>query len=185
MAHYPRRKQRRAGFTIMELVLVVSLIVIVGAVSFPTFQSMVGGFRSQAAVDTVRGVWAQARAKAMNDGLPYRFSVVQGKGNYRLAPDVGEFWAGSAASATSNDPNNKPLVIEDALPNTVRFSTPSAAQAGERVGGSEDTTAPSGSIDVSSWNTVVVFLPDGTARDNAELVILTAGARRAGSSCEA
>lgn len=170
-------RSTRNAFTIFELVLVVTLIVIVGAVSYPSLRSLYGGFKAQAAADAVRAVWAQARAKAMNDGMPYRFSVAYGKGNYRLAPDTPEYWIGSGGAPANNDPTTKPLVLEDAVPKGVRFSTPTAVQGGERADASDDTVAPPGSTDPTAWGTVVVFLPDGTARNDAELAILTAGAR--------
>jgi hypothetical protein len=59
----------------------------------------------------------------------------------------------------------------------VRFSTPNAVQAGERADGGDDTVLASGSTDPSAWSTVVVFLPDGTARADAEVVLLTSGAK--------
>jgi prepilin-type N-terminal cleavage/methylation domain-containing protein len=170
-------RSRPPAFTLFELMLVMALIVILGALSYPTFQSMVGGFRAQAAVDAVRASWAQARAKAMNDGVPYRFSVAPGKGNYRVAPDTPEFWLGNEGTPKAADPASPPLVLEQTLPKTVRFSTPSAVQAGERAGNTEDTSAPIGSTDPTAWSTVVVFLPDGTARADAELAILASGAR--------
>src|SRR5262245_48840117 len=167
----------RQGFTLFELILVLTLIVILGAVSYPTLEAMYGGFKSTAAADAVRTCWAQARAKAMNDGIPYRFSVVPGKGNYRLAPDTGEFWSSNGATPSATDPANPPLVLEMALPKGVRFNTPKAVQAGDTGGDPADTVLAPGTTDNTSWTTVAVFLPDGTARTDAEVVLLTAGAR--------
>src|SRR5262245_61942594 len=87
-------RSTRQGFTLFELVLVAVLLVILAAISVPSLESLAGYFRATAASDAVRACWAQARARAMNDGTPYRFSVMPGKGNYRLAPDSANFWAG-------------------------------------------------------------------------------------------
>jgi Tfp pilus assembly protein FimT len=156
--------------------LVIALIVILSAVSYPTFESMNGGFKLQAGGDALRAAWAQVRSKAMNDGVPYRFSVAPGSGNYRIAPDIPEYWSGGSANPTSSDPANQPLIREDALPKGVRFSSAQAVQMGDRST-SDDTIQASGTIDSASWSTVVVFLPDGTARSDAEVALLVAGAR--------
>jgi Tfp pilus assembly protein FimT len=167
-------KHRRSGFTIFELVLVMVLIIIFAGLSYPTVSSMIGGFRAQAAVDQVRAVWAQARAKAMNDGLPYGFSVIGGSGNFRVAPDLTEFWSGTGNTEAAVEPGTKPLLLEQALAKGVIFSS---AQAGDRVDDTMDTSSTPGSADPSAWSVVAVFLPDGTARSDAELVIRASGAR--------
>jgi prepilin-type N-terminal cleavage/methylation domain-containing protein len=162
----------RQGFTLFELVLVVTLLVILAGVSFPSLQSMYGGFKVTAAADEVRAAWAQARAHAINEGTPYRFAVVPNHGNYRVAPDEDGYWAGHGTPEHSGDPGQRPLVLEEALPKGVRFSTDKAPAAG---GG--DTVLPPGSVSPSQWTTVAVFLPDGTAREDVEIVFLSRGAR--------
>jgi prepilin-type N-terminal cleavage/methylation domain-containing protein len=160
----------RSGFTLFELVLVMVLLVIVGALSYPSLSSMYGGFKVTAAADEVRSAWAQARAHAINEGTPYRFAVVPGKGNYRIAPDVESYWAGQGGQQAPEDPTVRPLVMQDALPKGVSFAS------------KEDTgTPPSDTVlegvDPSHWVTRVVFLPDGTARDDAEMLLRVRGAR--------
>src|SRR6516164_8495476 len=102
----------RSGFTLFELVLVMVLLVIVGALSYPSLSSMYGGFKVTAAADEVRSAWAQARAHAINEGTPYRFAVVPGKGNYRIAPDVESYWAGQGGQQAPEDPTVRPLVMQ-------------------------------------------------------------------------
>jgi hypothetical protein len=151
--------------------LVLAIIVVVAAISFPSFKSMLASYRVTAAGDSVRGAWAQARAHAMNESRPYRFSIVVGAGNFRLAPDSAEFWSGGGS--TRQTPGAA-LILEDALPPGVRFSGPK--QPGDASPADDSpSVVPTG--DSSVWSTVAVFLPDGTARDDCELIFSTRGDR--------
>jgi prepilin-type N-terminal cleavage/methylation domain-containing protein len=169
-------RPNRPAFTLFELILVLALLVVVGAISYPSINSMGGYFRVTSAADQLRGAWAQARARAMNDGIPYRFGVVPGKGNYRVAPDVGEFWSGNGNGHADGGSGSPPLVMEEALPKGVRFSTSSNVTLRD-ARGDEDTVLAEGATDNSAWTTVAVFMPDGTARTDAEVTLLTSGAK--------
>ncbi len=167
--------QLRRGYTLFELILVLALLVVLAAIAYPTLDSLLGTFRMTSAADMVRAHWADARAYAMNEGQPYRFAVVPGKGNFRVAPDSPDFWGGNDPP-TPADPNNPPLVVDDALPRGVRFSTPDTYQSAG-MGPTGDSSSPPGSVDPSSWSTVVTFLPDGTTKEDVEIVFIGAGAQ--------
>jgi prepilin-type N-terminal cleavage/methylation domain-containing protein len=166
----------RQAFTLFELMLTMALLVVLAAISYPSLDAMYGTFKVTAATDTVRGAWAQGRARAMNDGRVYRFSVVPNKGNYRLAPDSADFWAGDSNAAQASDPGNPPLVLEGALPKGVRFSLTKNGPGTDQNPGS-DTILPEGSVESSAWSTAVTFLPDGTSREDVELVFQARGAQ--------
>jgi prepilin-type N-terminal cleavage/methylation domain-containing protein len=161
----------RRGFTLLELILVMTILVILAAISFPSIESMYGYYRLQGAADALRSSWADARTRAMEEGRPYRFSVVMGMGNYRVAPDSADYWAGDPPAPA--DANNPPLVQSDALPKGIRFrraDSPSEA-------GSSDTVLPADSVGSNQWTSLAVFLPDGTARDDVAVVLEAGGAR--------
>jgi prepilin-type N-terminal cleavage/methylation domain-containing protein len=158
----------RRGFTLFEIILVMAILVILVAVSYPSIESMQDYYRLQGAADSVRGNWAEARTRAMEEGRPYRYSVVFGKGNFRVAPDSADYWAGDTPAPT--DANNPPLVVSDSIPKPIRF-----ARAGSPPGENDgDSALPPDSIGMNQWATLAVFLPDGTARDDVA-VTLAAG----------
>jgi type II secretory pathway pseudopilin PulG len=166
------RRRRFAAFTLFELMLVLAIMVVAAAISFPSLKSMLASYRVTAAGDSIRAAWAQGRARAMNESRPYRFSIVAGAADFRLAPDSAEFWSGTGS--TSQTPGAA-LILQDALPPGVRFSDPKQPGAANVVDDSPSVVAPGS--DSGAWSTVAVFLPDGTARDDCELTFSTRGAR--------
>jgi hypothetical protein len=154
--------------------LVLVLLVLLAAIAYPSLDSLLGTFRMNAAADMLRANWADARASAMNEGRAYRFAVLPNKGNFRVAPDSPDFWSGNDPPA--DDPNNPPLVVDDALPKGVRFATPDSYQSAALYQTGE-SFLPVGSVDPGSWSTIVTFLPDGTTKEDVEIVFTGGGAR--------
>jgi prepilin-type N-terminal cleavage/methylation domain-containing protein len=165
-------KQTRRGYTLFEVLLVMTLLVLMAALVVPNLDAMYADYRLAAAVDGVRASWAQGRAHAMDEGRAYRFAIVPGKGNYRVAPDGADYWTGSGPPAPA-DPANPPLVFEEALPKGITFSTAGASNQYQ----SGDTALPVGSVESSLWSSTALFLPNGTARDNVEIVFQARGCK--------
>ncbi len=158
-------RRNRAGYTLFEVVLVVTLVAILAALGYPTLDTAYNGMKVQSAADAVRSAWAEAKAHAINDGRAYRFAYYPGKGNYRVAPDSADFWAGAAGDTASSDQGqDPPLVLEDALPRRLIFGGPGDGDLGESF-------VDPGSIAPASWTIGAVFLPDGTVRDDTQLTV--------------
>jgi hypothetical protein len=166
----------RPAFTLFEVVLVLAVLVVVVAISIPSIESIINSRMVDAGADTVRAAWAKARAQAMNDGIPYRFSVIPNRGNFRIAPDFPDFWAGNGSSPVSMDSANPPFIFENFVAKGVRLipGNSSGGKIGEDAGG---TILPPDTIDPAQWITIAVFMPDGNARENALLRLDSKGAR--------
>jgi type II secretory pathway pseudopilin PulG len=152
------RKQRRA-YTLLEVTLVCVVLVVVAGISLPLMSSMYTTHKLRAATDTVRAGWASARTRAIEDGRSYRFSVVAGKGNFRIAPDNPAYWSGGAPPSEDNNPA---MLMEDALPKGISFAIGNSGGGGNPKA---DTILPPGSVQPNQYATVAVFEPDGTAHD--------------------
>jgi prepilin-type N-terminal cleavage/methylation domain-containing protein len=147
-----RRRIRRRGFTLLEVMLVMAIILIMACVAYPTLSAMYGDVRVKAAADQVRGSWTEARTRAIEDGRGYRFSVQPSTGKFRIAPDAPEFWDGSnGASGQSTDNYPAPLINEDELGSGITFNVP-------------DSLPSDG-----QWTTVAVFNPDGSCQNDVEI----------------
>lgn len=143
-----RRPQVRAGYTILELMVVMMIILILGAIVGPSLLGFWGNNRTKAAVDLVTARLADARGAAIAHGIPYRVCASPDGLQVRVCPDESE----STEQLASEQPST-PLYQQDPLPKGVTL-TPMT------VG-----TAQSDSAD--GWITLVVFMPDGTCRDDA------------------
>jgi prepilin-type N-terminal cleavage/methylation domain-containing protein len=153
-------QRNRRAFTLLELILVLAILVILGALAYPSIEGMYGGVRLRAGADALRGALAGARSHAMDEGRPYRFCVMPSRGNYRVAPDSSAYWGGGATAA--DDPNNPPLVLEETLPKDIVFAMDDASAGGGEAGG---------------WVPVVTFLPSGEASDDRQFTLRLPGAK--------
>jgi hypothetical protein len=139
------------------MVVVLAILVVAAAIATPSLRLLSGAPTLNAAADTVKARWAEARARAMADGRPYRFAVMENTGKFRVAPDSPEFWDGTTTDASPNDSSRPPLVIEDKLPPEMRFlSSPDPSAASQGQGG--------------DWTCPIVFMPDGCAQQDAQIV---------------
>jgi Tfp pilus assembly protein FimT len=152
---------RRPGHTLFELILATALIAITASLAVPSIDGMYPSYKLNASVDAVRAAWAQGRAHAIEEGRPYRFAVTPGGGNYRLAADDDVADGGQASDDDGTAP--RPFVIQENLPKGVTFAK--AQEDGDQSHSSDD-----------GLTTVAVFLPDGTARDDAEIRFQVKGA---------
>ena len=162
-------RRRRKGFTLLEILLVMAILVVAMGLLVPSLNAMYGVYKVQGAVDSVRGAWALARAYAIEQGRPYRFSFEPDGSFFRIAPDRDEYWNGSVPS---DDPEGKGFVMEKALPGGVKFilnGDPAPVPAGSPT---KDQEKPSG-----KWDTACVFLCDGTAREDVRIVFTVRSAR--------
>lgn len=161
----------RRAFTLLELMLVLAIIVILAAIAAPSFLSMRPYYRIQGGTDGLKAAFANARAYAMDTGQPYRLAIIPGKGNFRVAPDASEFWTGSTPQ--SSDDGTPLPILEDAVPEGVVLSLDNTIEVVE----DEQTVLPSEGLSPDQWKTVAVFLPVGTAREDARVTLQTPGAR--------
>jgi prepilin-type N-terminal cleavage/methylation domain-containing protein len=147
----------RRGFTLLELIIVLALVVILASLAYPSLTAMQRSYRVEGAADGAKAGMLTARAHAIEEGRPYRFAIVPGKGNFRVAPDSPDFWGGGAPPpATEGTP--APLVLEDTLPKGTFFGDGGQGQEGD------ETSLEEGAVSPSMWKPIAIFLPDGSAR---------------------
>src|SRR5262249_18344663 len=116
----PRAFMTRPAYTLLELVLVLALVVILAALVYPSFDAMYSQFKLEGAGDAAKGAMMTARTQAIESGQPYRFAVVPGKGNWRVAPHNAAYWSGGTPPAPEGNAR-PPKVEEDSLPDGIVF----------------------------------------------------------------
>jgi prepilin-type N-terminal cleavage/methylation domain-containing protein len=175
----------RKGYTLLEVMLVAAIGVVLAGIGYPYLSSSLSGKDSLAgkpgqlaAIDQIKGKLAEARAHAMEEGRPYRFGIVPGKGNYRFAPDTDDFW-GQGGSAASSADGQKHIVVAGALASGACFCDPDSAPSNSsgNHGRDELTSDEPDRVSAGSYQALVTFLPDGTARDDGKIGVKTDGAK--------
>jgi prepilin-type N-terminal cleavage/methylation domain-containing protein len=157
----------RAGYTLLEMIVVMAIIVMLGAVIYPSLEDSYDHFKVTAAADAVKGAWAEARARAIEDCMPYRFAVLPGTSHYRVAPDNPEFWSGGKPPDQIDTGNRPPLVRQGSLPKDILFDADGSSMPVN--GGNKNDDAEDAPVESAAWVTKVVFLPTGEAQDDYEL----------------
>jgi len=76
----------RRGFTLVEIIIVLGLVVIIGGLVLTAIQKPMAGRRLQLAADQIRAEWARARARAMASGQIYCFVCELGGSGYAVQP---------------------------------------------------------------------------------------------------
>src|SRR4051794_6473989 len=133
----------RRGYTLFELVCVMALIVVLGAAVLPSMTGLYGDTHQRAAADLFNTRLAEARAKAMETGQPYRVALNGDK--LRVAPEGDDF--------ATLPPDTPAAYASKATEDTLDKAT-----AG--LTGVAGAAAPD--ADQAGWATIATFLPDGT-----------------------
>jgi len=169
----------RRAFTLLELLLVLALLAIMAAFSWPALRGSMGGQSLRSAGDQVRTLWLRARTKAITSGETMSFRYQPGTGKYRVeqrteqqlllaafsasSAGAGQQAGGGAPSAAgqSATPPAPLSPVEHQLPEGVTFagSEVTADSRAARLAAEERVR----SMGDGTWSEAVLFYPDGTA----------------------
>ncbi len=163
--------RRARGYTLMEMLLVLALLVVIAALSAPALRGVMQRATLTAAGDTVRVEFARAHVKAMKTGRIQVFRFEQGGRRYRVQP----FVAGDDELET-NLPDS---TATEGLALEVNTSGGTAADVGEEKELPEGTTFAAGDAAEESrglavtdavagegeWSRPILFYPDGSSSD--------------------
>jgi prepilin-type N-terminal cleavage/methylation domain-containing protein len=173
----------RRAFTLLEVALVLAVILVLAAIAVPSIDSMYADVKLTAATDMIRARWADARARAIEEGRAYRFAVMPGQGNFRVAPDTADYWSGGSGGGDTT----QGLVIEDELGEGITFADSTPASTGMNSAPpnsdmavalqSQAQNAGTGGDSGGDWVRVVTFLPDGSTHDDVTIALNAPNAR--------
>jgi prepilin-type N-terminal cleavage/methylation domain-containing protein len=160
----------RRGLTLVEIILVLSLLVIIGAVAAPLLEGSFARSRLHHGGDLLRAAWSRARLAAIETGAPHVFRYqVQGSG-YQILPLVALSDPAAAyppaTGGDERDPSDMLRLGGDRLPDGVVFAFGQVSSAPQLAA----VPMPAD----GAWSSPIVFRPDGTTSD---AVVLLANAR--------
>jgi hypothetical protein len=156
--------------TLFELILVLVLLVVIGALAWPALDRPLAAQRLRNAGDQVRTAWAKARNQAMTSGDTCLFYYQSG-GNLFYSQQAGEQSAFASSNGTAGfgatmpDSGSQALMVESGqLPDGVVFAEGITAEDPRVAGfGAPQASATAVGPEVLDWSLPVAFFPDGTA----------------------
>ena len=161
---------RRNGFTLLEMLLVLAILVAVAALAAPAMRGLIQSARLRAAADTVRTEWTRAHVKAMKTGRIQVFRYELGGTKYSVQPwiagdDALESSAPAIAGFGTADESQETANVGEGreLPEGTLFVAGDAAVESRSL--AIEQTAMDATQFESEWSRPILFYPDGTASD--------------------
>jgi Tfp pilus assembly protein FimT len=166
-----RRASVRGGFTMVELLLVLGIVVIIGAMSWPSIQHAYEGIRLKKAAEQVLAAFGHARVQAMSKGLPQVFRFEQGTNRYTIEAVADD----SAATELSGSVSSSVVTVGGGSSSASQSTGPCAHQipdgfvfsSGQRTLDNRTATTESelSGSSQSSDAPPIIFYPDGQASE--------------------
>jgi Tfp pilus assembly protein FimT len=145
----------------LELLVVMAILVLLAVVVLPSIGAFRGDTRQRAAADAIRGELAVARARAAEEGKPYRVAISRDGTRIRRAPDGPDF----ATVAGAEHPGGSARVVD----------YPFEQQITAEVVTEQDAQVES---ETDDWVTIALVMPDGTCRADNVVVSLKEDGRQ-------
>lgn len=158
----------RRGLTLVEILLVLTLLVIISAIAIPTLQGSFSRASLYSGGDLLRGAWAKARLAAMQSGQTQAFRYELNGSRFQIAA-MGAIGMPENNELAPVDPEETPdesgrvSLSQNKLPNGVIFS-------GGDVSSSNQILAMLPDVGEGPWSPPIMFYPDGTTSDASLLL---------------
>lgn len=155
----------RRGYTLLEILLVLAIIVVAAAAVAPSFRRMARNTNLKAAAGEVRAELTRAHVLAMKSGRVQVFQYELGGRKFKIEPWIGDDEAleGTGAEVTTTPVTNADgqLKGERNLPEGITFALGDSAieSRGERIEQQLDTSGG------TEWSRPILFFPDGSSAD--------------------
>lgn len=149
----------RRGYTLIELMLVLAVLVVLTSLVWPPLSRMYGHHQLKRAAEDVRAHAADARLRSVHAGRDYQFRFEPGGRNYVVVPDE------TSATVTSETSDS----FADKLPEGLQFNA--VTETGlltESLSGESFAGLPGAhELEEVAWSPPTVFYADGAATDAA------------------
>lgn len=166
-------RSARGAFTLMEMLMVLLVLVITGAVALPLIRNSLRAQQLKSAAETMRIEWSRAHVKAMKTGRIQVFRYEVGGRQFSIQPWVaadeeteaapGESTAGFGAMSAASEDLQEDFETKS-LEEGITFSA-GEAKFETRAYEVEDFFQNGGSGDSVQWSKPLLFYPDGSASD--------------------
>jgi prepilin-type N-terminal cleavage/methylation domain-containing protein len=173
-----RRRHSRQGFSLLELLIVIAVLLSVSAMAIPPMMDRLQSGRVQDAAESVREVLANARRYAIDGGVDYHFRYeINGRAYVAIPAEPSPVLANSY----SGDEEDTRIIVEAGeLDETLYLRSMSGDEAAaESLEVESFTDLPNaGELAQKTWSAPILFRFDGTAEDR-QFRVMDEGTRTA------
>lgn len=165
-ARPPSSRRKHHALTLLEVLLTLSLLVVLAAITWPALDRPIANQRLRKAADVVRVEWARVRVKATSSGQTCMFRYALDGNRYAIQyqadPEfVSQATSGDGFGAFSKDLQSAAVVqaTERTLPEGVTFV---AGETSFAAGSEMIVSEQQLSTTEFGWSEPILFYPDGT-----------------------
>jgi hypothetical protein len=151
----------RVALTLVEVILVLTLLVIIGAVTVPLLEGTLTRSRLGNGGDLLQAAWARARLAATQSGQTYAFHLEPRGSRYEIIPlaqltDPAAAPQGASDDIAGEEDDDPDRLPESSLPSGVTFASLQVTAAPQLMSSPASDAA---------WSAPILFHPDGTTSD--------------------
>jgi Tfp pilus assembly protein FimT len=156
------------GLTLVEVVLVLALLVVIGALSIPLMEGFLSRATLQSSSELLRGAWAKARFAAIQSGSTHVFRFEPGGRRFQIV-SLGALGTPANTELQPVDPEAAPdadsivRLSENRLGDGIVFARADVSSSAHVV-----ATLPM--VADGPWSQPILFHPDGTTSDASVLI---------------
>ena len=151
--------RRRRGFTLLEILLVLVIIVIAFSMAIPAMRGPLATQRLRSGAEKIRIAWARARLKAVREGVTHAFYFAPGGNQFSVAAFGGD----APPPEFSNEENENPVPgnRENELPLGITFGDVQFGRD-DRQAAMNTSTSQNPQSSTGETTDPILFYPDGT-----------------------
>lgn len=158
-----RRKldsKSRSGFTLLELILVIAIVIVVAALAAPTVQRTIKTQGINGAAQRVKVAMGQARVQAIRSGEVHAVFFINSRGWFDVAPlsKFREIKSASSQGQANQTPGTRSDFEENLLPQGCQFIASQTSMDSRTAAAMSDSNA-------ANQMEMILFYPDGTSQD--------------------
>lgn len=159
-----RYAEGRSGFSIFELLIVITVLFIIAAMAAPQMMSMIRESRVFKAADQLREAMGEARRFAIDTGIDYEFRYELNGPTVVILPSELESIVDEATGTSTTNEEYIRYAIE--LPEDLRISAAEGVQeTSERLDSQVFGSLGGSQLAQKSWSAPILFRFDGTSED--------------------